>query len=105
GIVECWQKEININVASRRDLDHRLDLTEGEVDRLVVARQYLKLEQLVERLVLKPEKLPDLKKKGAVAAFVPIDLNSCNARDMSEILGLAKPIAQKLIEARPINNL
>lgn len=102
GVVDCWQKEINVNVASRRDLDHQLDLTEGEVERLVVARQYMKIEQLVERSVVKAEKIPALKKKGAVAAFVPIDLNGATAREMTDILGIAKDVAQKIVAARPL---
>jgi DNA uptake protein ComE-like DNA-binding protein len=102
GVVDCWQKEINVNVASRRDLDHQLDLTEGEVERLVVARQYVKLEQLVERNVVKADRLPALKKKGAVAAFVPVDLNAATAREMTDILGIAKDAAQRIVAARPL---
>jgi hypothetical protein len=105
GIVQCWQQEINVNVASRRDLDHRLDLTEGEVERLIANRQYMVLEQLVERLIVKVEKLPALKDKGAVAAFVPIDVNSCTARDLTDILQVAKQIAQKIVEVRPLTSL
>ena len=102
GVVDCWQKEINVNVASRRDLDHQLDLTEGEVERLIVQRQYMALEQLVERAVVKGDKIAHLKKKGAVAAFVPIDLNAATARELTDILALPKEVAQKIVAARPL---
>jgi DNA uptake protein ComE-like DNA-binding protein len=103
GVVDCWQKEINVNVASRRDLNHQLDFTEGELERLVVNRQYVVLEQLVERAIVKAEKIPALKKKGAVAAFVPVDLNAATAREMTDIIGVPKDIAQKIVAARPLN--
>ena len=102
GVVDCWQKEININVASKRDLNHQLDLTEGEVERLVTNRQYMALDQLVERSIVKSEKIALLKNKGAVAAFVPVDLNSATARELSDILGMPKDIAQKVVAARPL---
>jgi hypothetical protein len=104
-IVQCWQMEINVNVASRRDLNHQLDLTEGEIQRLVVSRQYILLDDLVERLVVKPVRLPELVEKGAVAAFVPIDMNSATARDLTDVLGLPKDIAQKIVSARPFERL
>ena len=100
-IIECWQQEVNVNVASRRDLNHQLNLTEGEIERLIVSRQYLQLEQMVERLVVKKEKLVVLKEKGAVAAFVPVDMNSATARDLVDILGLSKEAAQALCGKRP----
>ncbi len=103
GVVDCWQKEINVNVASRRDLDHQLDLTEGEVERLVAHRQYVSLEQLVERSVVKSDKIALLKKKGAVAAFVPVDLNAATARELTDILGMPKDVAQKVVSARPLS--
>jgi hypothetical protein len=105
GVVQCWQAEINVNLASKRDLNHRLDLTEGEVDRLIVSRQYQVLEQLVERSVIKADKLPFIKSKGAVAAFIPIDLNSCTPREMTDILGLSKELAKKVVESRPLIGL
>lgn len=103
GVVDCWQKEINVNVASRRDLNHQLDLTEGEVERLVQYRQYQTLQHLVDRGVLKADKLQMLKKKGAVAAFVPVDLNHATARELTDILGIAKDVAQKIVAARPLD--
>jgi DNA uptake protein ComE-like DNA-binding protein len=86
-------------------LNHQLDLTEGEVERLVLNRQYIRLAQLVERLVVKAEKLPILAQKGAVAAFVPIDLNSATARDIVDVLGLPKDVAQKIVSLRPFERL
>jgi DNA uptake protein ComE-like DNA-binding protein len=103
GVVDCWQKEINVNVASRRDLNHQLDFTEGEVERLVVNRQYVVLEQLVERAIVKAEKIAVLRKKGAVAAFVPVDLNAATARELTDIIGVPKDVAQKIVAARPLN--
>jgi DNA uptake protein ComE-like DNA-binding protein len=100
-IIQCWQQEVNVNVASRRDLNHQLNLTEGEIERLIVSRQYLQLEQLVDRLIIKKEKLATLKEKGAVAAFVPVDLNSATVRDLIDILGLPKEEAQTLCSKRP----
>lgn len=105
GLVEAWQGELNVNKASRRELTQQLGMTEGEVERLVKARQYYCLEDLVERQVVKANRLPDLAQKGAVAAFVPVDLNSATARDLSDILGLGKELAQKLVAERPFANL
>jgi DNA uptake protein ComE-like DNA-binding protein len=105
GVVQCWQTEVNVNVASRRDLDHKLDFTEGEIDRLVVSRQYLVLDQLVERAVVKSDRLPALRKRGAVAAFVPVDLNSATPRDLADILGLSRELCGKIVAARPIGCL
>jgi DNA uptake protein ComE-like DNA-binding protein len=104
GVVDCWQKEVNVNVASRRDLNHQLDLTEGEIDRLVIQRQYMVLDQLVDRAVVKPEKLPALKRKGAVAAFVPVDMNAATARELTDILGIGKDTAQKIVALRPLSS-
>lgn len=103
GVVDCWQNEINVNVASRRDLNHQLDFTEGEVERLVLNRQYVVLEQLVERAIVKSEKIPVLRRKGAVAAFVPVDLNTATVREMTDIIGVPKDAAQKIVAARPLN--
>jgi len=105
GVVQCWQVEVNVNLASKRDLNHRLDLTEGEVDRLIVSRQYVVLDQLVERLVVKSDKIPFLKDKGAVAAFVPVDLNGCTPREMTDILGLSKDLVKKIVASRPFISL
>jgi DNA uptake protein ComE-like DNA-binding protein/Mn-dependent DtxR family transcriptional regulator len=105
AIAQCWQMEINVNVASRRDLNHQLDLTEGEIQRLVMSRQYIQLSELVERLVVKPPRLPELIEKGAVAAFVPVDVNSATVRDLIDVLGLSKEIAQKLVSLRPFERL
>lgn len=101
GIAECWQKETNINKASRRELNQQLGMTESEVERLIVQRQYKKLLELVERSILKEARLQELEAKGAVAAFVPVDLNSATNRDLIDILGLGKEVAQKVCEKRP----
>jgi len=101
GVADCWQADINVNTASRRELSHHLSLTEGEVDRLLAGRQYYCMEELVERGVIKPNRLDDLRKNGAVAAFVPFDLNVCTTRDMIDILGVSKEIAQQITQGRP----
>jgi DNA uptake protein ComE-like DNA-binding protein len=44
-----------------------------------------------------------LRKKGAVAAFVPVDLNTATAREMTDIIGVPKDTAQKIVNARPLN--
>lgn len=105
SVAECWQSEINVNSASRRELGHQLGFTESEVDRLIAARQYIALQQLVESAIIKPNKLPDLQKRGAVAAFVPVDLNSATTRDIIDIVGADKEIAQKLVSTRPFEHL
>jgi DNA uptake protein ComE-like DNA-binding protein len=105
SVAECWQSEININSASRRELGHQLGFTESEVDRLIAARQYIALQQLVESAIIKPNKLPDLQKRGAVAAFIPVDLNSATTRDIIDIVGADKEIAQKLVSTRPFEHL
>jgi len=103
GLADCWQTDININTASRRELSHQLSLTEGEVEKLIGARQYLSLEELVERSVIKSTRLHELTKNGAVACFVPVDLNACTTRDMIDILALDKERAQKIVASRPLN--
>ncbi len=35
GLAECWQTDVNVNTASRRELSHQLGLTEGEVEKLI----------------------------------------------------------------------
>lgn len=105
SVAECWQSEINVNSASRRELGHQLGFTESEVDRLIAARQYHALQQLVDNAIVKPAKLPDLQKRGAVAAFVPIDINSATTRDIIDIIGAEKEIAQKLVATRPFEHL
>lgn len=104
GIAEAWQSEMNVNCASRRELSHQLGLTEGEVERLVSNRQYYTLDQLVDRGVLKANRVPEIEKNGAVAAFVPVDLNSATTRDVIDILGASKEAAQKLVAARPFES-
>lgn len=105
GIVAAWQGDLNVNSASRRELSQQLGMTEGEVERLVANRQYRLLEELVERGVLKPPRLKDFKAKGAVAALVPVDVNSATVRDMIDILGLPKELAQRLASERPFTDL
>jgi DNA uptake protein ComE-like DNA-binding protein len=105
GVAHSWQADVNVNTASRRELTHQLGLTEGEVDRLILARQYYKLQELVERGVIKANKVEDLISNGAVAAFVPVEINGCTIRDMMDILGFAKEMAQQLSAQRPFASL
>lgn len=51
---------------------------------------------------IKPIRLDDLRKNGAVAAFVPFDLNVCTTRGAIDILGVSKEIAHKLLRADPL---
>lgn len=104
-IVESWQAELNVNCASRRELEQQLEMTEGEVERLIKSRQYRALKELVDRLVIKPARLDDITARGAVAAFVPVDINQATVRDLIDILGLTKPLAQKLAGERPFSSL
>ncbi len=101
GVADCWQADININTASRRELTHQLGLTEGEVERLLAGRQYYSLSELSENQVLKPAKLDEIARNGAVAAFVPLEVNSCTTRDLIDILGFPKEMAQKFAVGRP----
>lgn len=105
GVIQAWQAETNVNSASRRELTHQLDLTEGEVERIIINRQYYALMELVERLAVKANRLPELERKGAVAVFVPVDINSATTRDMIDILGLDKETAQKIATQRPFEHL
>jgi len=105
GLAESWQGSLNVNSASRRELSQQLGLTEGEVDRLVAGRQFREIKELVERAVLKAHRLPEIVEKGGVAAFVPVDLNGATVRDMVDILGLAKELAQKIASERPFSEL
>lgn len=103
GLAECWQTDVNVNTASRRELSHQLGLTEGEVEKLITNRQYYALSELVDHAVVKANRIEDIVKNGAVACFVPVDLNGCTTRDMIDILGLNKECAQKLTAGRPFN--
>jgi DNA uptake protein ComE-like DNA-binding protein len=103
-IAEYRKQELNINNASRRDLRHQLDLTEGEVERLIVHRQYKSLSELVEKSVVKADRLQGLADKGAAAVPVPVDMNSATVRDLIDILALSKEKAQRLASLRPIIN-
>lgn len=105
GIADAWQSELNVNRASRRELSQQLGMTEGEVERLVKLRQYQKLDELVEKGVIKAQRLSDLAQKGAVAAFIPIDVNLSTSRDLIDILGLPKEVAQKIVMERPFPDL
>jgi DNA uptake protein ComE-like DNA-binding protein len=102
GLAECWQTDININTASRRELSHQLGMTEGEVEKLIADRQYYALAELVDVGAVKTHRVPEIMKNGAVASFVPVDLNACTTRDMIDILGLNKECAQKLTTSRPL---
>ncbi len=101
GLADCWQSDVNINTASRRELSHLLGLTEGEVERLLANRQYYCLKELIENSVIKAPRLDDLIKHGAVAAFVPVEVNSCTTRDLIDVLGFPKETAQKFATHRP----
>ncbi|MBS2010308.1 MAG: hypothetical protein JST01_24875 [Cyanobacteria bacterium SZAS TMP-1] len=103
GLAECWQTDVNVNTASRRELSHQLGLTEGEVEKLIVNRQYYAMAELVDRAVVKANRIEEIVKNGAVACFVPVDLNGCTTRDMIDILGLTKECAQKITGKRPLS--
>lgn len=104
-VAESWQAEVNVNTASRRELTHYLGLTEGEVEKVIASRQYYLLKQLVERGAVKGPRIAEIETKGAVAAFVPIDVNSATTRDIIDILGLGKDHAQKVVAERPFEKL
>lgn len=101
GVAQCWQTDINVNTASRRELSHLLGLTEGEVDRLIAGRQYYSLDELVDNGVIKQARLSEIAAHGAVAAFVPLEVNTSTNRDLVDILGFSKEAAQKFIAKRP----
>ncbi|MGH9550952.1 MAG: helix-hairpin-helix domain-containing protein [Terriglobales bacterium] len=105
GVAEFFQSEVNVNTASRRELGHYLSLTEGEVDRVVAGRQFYTMEELAQRGAVKANRVDELRQKGAVAAFVPVDVNSATTRDLIDILGVPKESAQKIAAARPFTQL
>jgi DNA uptake protein ComE-like DNA-binding protein len=105
GIADAWQRGLNVNTSSRRELSQQLGMTEGEVERVVKGRQFTSLSELVERGVIKDQRLPELTKKGAVAAFVPVDLNSATNRDIMDILGIGKESAARMVSERPFKDL
>lgn len=105
GLVEAWQTSINVNSASRRELTQQLGLTEGEIERLIAKRQFMRLEELVEQACIKAHRLGDIAERGAVAAFVPVDLNAATVRDMIDITGLPKDLAQTIASKRPFADL
>ncbi|HEY9791999.1 MAG TPA: hypothetical protein V6D22_16450 [Candidatus Obscuribacterales bacterium] len=101
GIAEAWQRGLNVNIASRRELAQQLGLTEGEVDRCIKGRQFSGTEELIERGVITRQRLPELTSKGMVAAFVPVDLNSATTRDLIDIVGMPKEKAIRIVAERP----
>jgi hypothetical protein len=105
GVAQSWQADINLNSASRRELNHHLGLTEGEVDRLIANRQYYGLEDLIDKGVLKRDRLPEIGQLGAVVAFIPVDLNSATRRDIIDIIGCEKEASKKLVDSRPFASL
>ncbi|MBX9722632.1 MAG: hypothetical protein K2X81_14635, partial [Candidatus Obscuribacterales bacterium] len=105
GVAECWQRGLNVNTSSRRELSQQLGMTEGEIERLIKGRQFHNLEELAAQGVVKPHRIAELKAKGAAAAFVPLEINSSTARDLVDILGLSKEHAQKLVSERPFKEL
>ena len=105
GIAECWQRGLNVNTASRRELSQQLSMTEGEIERLIKGRQFNDLDELVTQGVVKQNRVAEIKAKGATAAFVPLEINSSTARDLQDILGLNKEQAQKLVSERPFRDL
>lgn len=104
-IAQSWQAQINVNTASRRELNHHLGLTEGEVDRLIAARQFCSLQDLVDCKIIKAERLQTILDNGGIAAFCPVDINSATRRDIMDILGAGKELAQKIVEQRPFENV
>lgn len=105
GVAQAWQSDINVNSASRRELNHVLGLTEGEVERLIKGRQYYNLDELVERGVTRSERLSEIAAKGGVAAFIPVDLNSATRRDIIDILGCSKPVSKRIVDDRPFRSM
>jgi DNA uptake protein ComE-like DNA-binding protein len=75
------------------------------VDRLIANRQYYCLEDLVDKGVVKKDRLPEIGELGAVVAFIPVDLNSATRRDIIDITGCDKDAAKKLVDARPFSSL
>lgn len=104
-IAQSWQAQINVNTASRRELNHHLGLTEGEVDRLIAARQFCSLQDLVDNKIIKAERLQTIVDNGGIAAFCPIDINSATRRDIMDILGAGKELAQKIVFERPFEKM
>ena len=105
GIAEAWQRGLNINMASRRELAQQLGMTEGEIERCIKCRQYNCVDDVVERKVIKPERLPELIKKGLVAAFIPVDLNSATNRDIIDVVGVSKETAARIVNERPFKDI
>jgi DNA uptake protein ComE-like DNA-binding protein len=105
GIADAWQRGINVNIVSRRELAQQLSMTEGEIERLVKNRQFVALLQLLERMVVKESRLDEIKSRGAVAAFVPVDINNATSRDIMDILGAAKETAQRIVSERPFSSM
>jgi DNA uptake protein ComE-like DNA-binding protein len=105
GIADAWQRGLNVNTASRRELSQQLGMTEGEVERAIKGRQFHSLKELVERAVIKEQRLSELTKKGAVAAFVPVDINAATNRDIMDILGVEKETAAKIVSERPFKDM
>jgi DNA uptake protein ComE-like DNA-binding protein len=105
GIADAWQRGVNINIASRRELTQQLGMTEGEVERCIKGRQWTAAEELIERGVITRPRLPDLVSKGLVTAFVPLDLNSATNRDLMDIVGVGKAKAAAIVAERPFKKI
>ena len=75
------------------------------MDRLIAARQSYSLQDLVDQKIIKAERLQTIQDNGATAAFTPVDINSATRRDIMDILGAGKELAQKIVDLRPFENL
>jgi DNA uptake protein ComE-like DNA-binding protein len=105
GIAEAWQRGLNVNLASRRELAQQLSMTEGEVERCIKYRQYASVDEMIERGVITRARVPELSGKGLVAAFVPVDLNAATTRDIIDIVGMPKEKATQIVAERPFQKL
>lgn len=105
GIAECWQRGLNVNTSSRRELSQQLGMTEGEIERLIKGRQFTNMDELATQGIVKAQRINELKSKGGTAAFVPVEINSATTRDLIDILGMNKEVAQKIASERPFKEL
>lgn len=103
SIVDVWQSDVNINTASRRELSQHLGLTDNEIERLLKARQLCSIDELLEKQIVKQARFEEIVKSGAVAAFVPLDINSATNRDIQDILGADKNLANAIVAKRPFS--
>jgi DNA uptake protein ComE-like DNA-binding protein len=63
------------------------------------------MDELIDKNVVKAERISQIQERGGVAAFIPVDLNQATRRDITDIVGLTKEQAKKVVDERPFASI